>query len=123
MVTRPFPLRAWRWHRLGAAGGVRGRAGLSSGRPWRRRSSSFARRRRLPRPTAPTDAAPEPAQADPVGAPLVANAEFWRDFNDPLLTRLVEDSLSANHDLRIALANYDRANALLRGAKFDTSRR
>src|SRR5690606_39867070 len=25
----------------------------------------------------------------------------------------------ANHDLRIALASYDRANALLRGAKFD----
>jgi outer membrane protein, multidrug efflux system len=48
-----------------------------------------------------------------------ANAEFWQGFNDPLLTRLVEESLSANHDLRIALANYDRANALLRGAKFD----
>ena len=48
-----------------------------------------------------------------------ADAEFWRGFNDPLLTRLVEDSLTANHDLRIALANYDRANALLRGAKFD----
>ncbi|MFC5577536.1 efflux transporter outer membrane subunit [Lysobacter niabensis] len=51
--------------------------------------------------------------------PLAADAEFWRDFNDPLLTRVVEESLAANHDLRIALANYDRANALLRGAKFD----
>jgi NodT family efflux transporter outer membrane factor (OMF) lipoprotein len=50
---------------------------------------------------------------------LVTDNEFWRGFNDPLLTRLVEESLSANHDLRIALANYDRANALLRGAKFD----
>jgi multidrug efflux system outer membrane protein len=48
-----------------------------------------------------------------------ANAEFWRSFNDPMLTRLVDESLSANHDLRIALASYDRANALLRGAKFD----
>ena len=53
------------------------------------------------------------------GAVADANAEFWQSFNDPLLTRLVEESLSANHDLRIALANYDRANALLRGAKFD----
>lgn len=50
---------------------------------------------------------------------LATDTEFWRGFNDPLLTRLVEDALAANLDLRIALANYDRANALLRGAKFD----
>jgi NodT family efflux transporter outer membrane factor (OMF) lipoprotein len=48
-----------------------------------------------------------------------ADAAFWRGFGDPQLAALVEASLSANHDLRIALANYDRANALLRGAKFD----
>lgn len=48
-----------------------------------------------------------------------ADAEFWRGFGDPLLTRLVDEALLANHDLRIALARYDRANALLRGAKFD----
>ena len=30
-----------------------------------------------------------------------ADDEFWRSFNDPLLTRLVEDSLAANHDLRL----------------------
>jgi outer membrane protein, multidrug efflux system len=53
------------------------------------------------------------------GFVLATDNEFWRGFNDPLLTRLVEEALSANHDLRIALANYDRANALLRGAKFD----
>jgi outer membrane protein TolC len=78
-------------------------------------------------------AASEPASASAVGGnvpvtstpatngsfALASDSEFWRDFNDPLLTRLVEDSLAANHDLRIALANYDRANALLRGAKFD----
>ncbi|HEY0661142.1 MAG TPA: efflux transporter outer membrane subunit [Lysobacter sp.] len=48
-----------------------------------------------------------------------AGGEFWRGFNDPLLTQLIEDALAANHDLRIALSRYDRANALLRGAKFD----
>jgi multidrug efflux system outer membrane protein len=48
-----------------------------------------------------------------------AEAEFWRSFNDPLLTRLVEEALTANHDLRIALASYDRANGLLRNAKLD----
>lgn len=47
------------------------------------------------------------------------DAEFWTGFNDPLLTRLIDDALRSNHDLRIALANYDRANALLRGVRFD----
>jgi NodT family efflux transporter outer membrane factor (OMF) lipoprotein len=47
------------------------------------------------------------------------DAEFWRGFNDPLLARLVDEALQANHDLRIALSRYDRANALLRGARFD----
>lgn len=54
--------------------------------------------------------------ADPAPA---ADAEFWRGFGDPQLDALVEASLRANHELRIALANYDRANALLRGARFD----
>ncbi|MFC3551958.1 efflux transporter outer membrane subunit [Lysobacter cavernae] len=56
--------------------------------------------------------------ADATATPQ-ADAEFWRSFNDPLLTRLVDESLSANHDLRIALSRYDRANALLRNAKLD----
>jgi outer membrane protein, multidrug efflux system len=57
--------------------------------------------------TAETAAAPQP------------DAEFWTGFNDPLLTKLIDDALAANHDLRIALSSYDRANALLRGARFD----
>ena len=48
-----------------------------------------------------------------------SDAEFWRGFNDPQLSAFVDAALNANHDLRIALANYDRANAQLRGAKFD----
>lgn len=63
-------------------------------------------------------AAQDGAAAAPAPTPE-AEAEFWRSFGDPLLTRLVEDALAANHDLRIALARYDRANALLRGAKLD----
>ena len=47
------------------------------------------------------------------------DAEFWRNFNDPLLTRLVDEALLANHDLRIALSHYDHANALLRNARLD----
>lgn len=45
--------------------------------------------------------------------------EFWRRFDDELLARLVDDTLAANNDLRIALARYDRAQALLRGSKAD----
>ncbi|WP_133500954.1 efflux transporter outer membrane subunit [Cognatilysobacter terrigena] len=45
--------------------------------------------------------------------------EFWRQVGDPVLDTLVDDALAANNDLRAALANYDRANALLRGARFD----
>ncbi len=56
---------------------------------------------------------------DPDIALREADAEFWRGFGDPQLTALVEESLAANHDLRIALARYDSANALLREAKFD----
>ncbi|HET6545153.1 MAG TPA: efflux transporter outer membrane subunit [Rhodanobacteraceae bacterium] len=48
-----------------------------------------------------------------------ADAEFWRSFDDALLTRLVDGALRANNDLRVALANYDRANALLRESGFD----
>jgi len=44
---------------------------------------------------------------------------FWNSFDDPQLTGLVEQALTANHDLGTALANYDRANALLRQARFD----
>jgi outer membrane protein, multidrug efflux system len=48
-----------------------------------------------------------------------ADVEFWNSFGDTQLSRLVEQSLLANHDLRIALAHVDRANALLGGARFD----
>ena len=49
----------------------------------------------------------------------VSDAQFWRRFDDPLLSRLVDQALSSNHDLRIALSRYDHANALLRNAKLD----
>ncbi|HSD15800.1 MAG TPA: efflux transporter outer membrane subunit [Thermomonas sp.] len=52
-------------------------------------------------------------------APVSADAPFWEAFGDPLLSALVADALRANHDLRIALARRDQADALLRGARFD----
>ncbi|HMM65951.1 MAG TPA: efflux transporter outer membrane subunit [Dokdonella sp.] len=66
-----------------------------------------------------SEAQPDPSSSPEMPADPAAEAEFWNGFNDPLLSRLVEQALAANHDLRIALANVDRASALLGGAKFD----
>lgn len=52
-------------------------------------------------------------------APQPAAAEFWRSFGDPLLEKLVSAALAHNHDLRIALANYQQADALLGEARFN----
>jgi outer membrane protein, multidrug efflux system len=60
--------------------------------------------------TAPIDVTPRANASDP---------EFWHSFNDPELSSLVQRALTANKDLRVALAHYDRSNALLREAKFD----
>ncbi|MFZ5546547.1 MAG: efflux transporter outer membrane subunit [Pseudomonadota bacterium] len=73
----------------------------------------------------PTLDAPQRFQRDesPPGtqaaAPLAADTGFWRQFNDPQLDALVAQALRANHDLRAALANLDRANALLGAARLD----
>ncbi|MDX5376490.1 MAG: TolC family protein, partial [Halomonas sp.] len=45
--------------------------------------------------------------------------DFWRSFDDPLLSELVEEAFDANHDLRIALARHDRSLALLRQSRRD----
>lgn len=45
--------------------------------------------------------------------------EFWRSFGDPVLERLVDEALLSNHDLRIGLARYEQANALLRNARYE----
>lgn len=46
-------------------------------------------------------------------------ASFWKRFDDAKLTELVERALRENHDLRIALARFESANALLHATKFD----
>ena len=54
-------------------------------------------------------------------SPLVTAAEpqgdWWRLYQDPVLDGLVADALRANTDLRVALANLERARALLREAR------
>jgi multidrug efflux system outer membrane protein len=46
-------------------------------------------------------------------------AEFWKALNDARLSGLIDDALSANHDLRIGLAKLNAARALLRESRLD----
>jgi len=62
---------------------------------------------------------PEPDSSVSTVLPDPADVEFWRSFGDPQLSALVSQALDANKDLRVSLAHYDSANALLREAKFD----
>lgn len=61
------------------------------------------------------------AEATEADAATLARPDsaFWQGFGDPQLDAVVEAALAGNHDLRIALASFERANALLRGARFE----
>src|SRR5256885_1916851 len=65
---------------------------------------------------APAAPRAEPAPATPQAEP---DAAFWRQFQDPQLTQLVERALGDNQDLQVALARLDGAQALLRESRFD----
>ena len=45
--------------------------------------------------------------------------EFWKQFDDPTLDRLVSESLSANYDLRIAVGRLVQSRALRNQSEFD----
>ncbi|WP_338028409.1 efflux transporter outer membrane subunit [Corticimicrobacter populi] len=62
------------------------------------------------------------ARQEPDAAGLAvpdADVAFWRTLDDPLLATLVEETLRANHDIRIALARYEQGQALARRAGLD----
>ena len=48
-----------------------------------------------------------------------ADVQFWRDWGDPLLVSLVDATLRANHDIRIALSRYEQAHALTHQSGLD----
>lgn len=48
-----------------------------------------------------------------------AQAQFWRQFNDDTLDKLVDDALAANHDLRIAVGHLVEARAARRQSLYD----
>lgn len=57
--------------------------------------------------------------ASPAVSQVAADDHWWRLYNDPLLDSLVQDALKANTDIRVAVANVERARAQLRGARSD----
>lgn len=74
---------------------------------------------RPPEANAPARFQRQESKAEAQAEAASADGGFWQKFNDPQLNALVEQALAANGDLRVALAHYDRANALLGAAKFD----
>jgi multidrug efflux system outer membrane protein len=63
------------------------------------------------------------AQESPASGDIYSHAstqsEFWKQFNDPVLDSMVDDSLTANYDLRIALGRLVQARALRNESLFD----
>ncbi|MFT3968194.1 MAG: TolC family protein, partial [Sphingobium sp.] len=53
----------------------------------------------------------------PVASIAPVPDDWWRLYDDPVLDRLVAQSLAANADLRVAYANLDGARAALRQAQ------
>lgn len=49
--------------------------------------------------------------------PDAPQSDWWRLYKDPVLDALVADALKANTDLRVALANWDKARAVLRESR------
>jgi outer membrane protein, multidrug efflux system len=72
----------------------------------------------------PTAAAgPEATRESPASGDIYSRAptqaEFWKQFDDPVLNSMVGDALTANYDLRIALGRLVQARALRNQSLFD----
>ncbi len=70
-----------------------------------------------PPPTIASPAAMGPFATLPVASIGAVPDDWWRLYDDPVLDRLVQASLAANADLRVAYANLDSARAALRQAR------
>jgi multidrug efflux system outer membrane protein len=66
-------------------------------------------------PVAQTYGAAEPA----LYTPEQAQVQFWKQFGDETLNKLVDDSLNANHDLRIAVGRLAEARAARHQSLYD----
>lgn len=61
----------------------------------------------------------QPGAGRPDSSAAARDLLFWQGFEDPLLAQLIERTLADNQSLQAALARYQEAEALLRGARRD----
>jgi multidrug efflux system outer membrane protein len=71
------------------------------------------------RPDTPVSQQFASAEASTYSSTQDPQVEFWKQFDDETLNQLVSDSLTANHDLRIALGHLVEARAARRESTFD----
>lgn len=64
-----------------------------------------------------TAAGPFVSQSPDTDAAAALPADWWKLYNDPALNDVVQEALSANTNLRVALANLDRARAIYKEAR------
>lgn len=71
------------------------------------------------RPPATPESAAGAFVTRPAGTDTAASlpTDWWRLYNDPALDKLVQEALSANTDLRVALANLERSRAIYTQAR------
>jgi outer membrane protein, multidrug efflux system len=75
--------------------------------------------RQFPSTAAPRGAVQGPPAASDIYSRAPTQTEFWKQFDDPVLNRMVSESLAANYDLRIALGRLVQARALRNESLFD----
>ncbi|MCB5426443.1 TolC family protein [Altererythrobacter sp. CC-YST694] len=64
-----------------------------------------------------TTSGPLLSAADPAFSAEQAAEDWWKLYDDPVLDGLVADALASNTDIRVALANIEKARAGLRGSR------
>ncbi len=65
----------------------------------------------------PDAQAPFVSADNPAFSKDIAPGDWWRLYDDPRLDQLIQDAFTANTDLRIATANLEQSQALLRQVK------
>ena len=50
-------------------------------------------------------------------SPTLPESAWWQGFGDDVLDRMVREALSGSHDLRIAAARVEEADAVLMGTR------
>jgi outer membrane protein, multidrug efflux system len=61
----------------------------------------------------PEVAAPKAYQYEPKEVAAMANVEFWKQFDDPVLDGLIAEALANNKNVKIAAANVEQAAGVL----------